>query len=235
MLKSGALAHEWLFDTESVAPIAKIAFDIPQAGLFYQGSLFSKSKYPPMKYRSNHKSQLKKEIKKVLRHPMNKRAKRADDFWHYRQGFTQYRLITESGEINSLEFSVTAIKDNQWRILLKQPLTLLSEQVPKIEIAWYPVMVTFLAQGDEPYRLLFGNEAVKPLVNSQLPQLLANDPIETIIVEDVRMIAKATVAMNDFFGLGLLNWKAGLLGLFLCFGVVLMAVMAYKLYSAMNR
>ena len=238
-LKPGELAHEWLFDTESVAPIAKIAFDIPQAGLFYQGSLFSRSKYSSVEYRSRHKSQLKQEIKKILHHPVKKRTEKAYDFWRYRQGFTQYRLVTESGEINSLEFSVAAIKDNQWRILLKQPLTLLLEQVPKIEIAWYPVMVTFLAQGDAPYRILFGNETMKPLVNSQLPELLDNDVIEVVtvgkvsVIERVMSIDSSSQRFSNWFGR--LNWKTGLLWLLLCFGVLLMAVMAYKLYSAMNR
>lgn len=165
MIQPGESVHEWLFNTESVAPIAKIGFEIPQAGLLYQGTLFSKYSPPLVKRATSNKSRFKKEVKKIL-HYSDRNKPKQHDLWHYRYAFTQYRLLTESGEINSQPLMLPGtIKDSQWRILFKQPLTLLPEQVPKIKIAWYPVVLTFLAQGNGPYRLLFGNSNIKPLTS----------------------------------------------------------------------
>ncbi|NOQ36812.1 MAG: DUF3999 family protein [Methylococcaceae bacterium] len=233
-LEQGEMQREWLFNTGSVAPIAKIGFEIPQTGLFYQGTVFSKNTpLPPINRHITNKHQLKKEVKKIL-HPPRKQHK----FWRYWQRFTQYRLITESGEINSEPFSLTGIKDSQWRIMLKQPLTLLPEQVPKINIAWYPVMVTFLAQGDEPYRLLFGDAKIKPLY-ANLPQTLEDNLPEMVKVSVVSVVEKtesetipAETLTNWFKEM---NWKKGLLWLLLCSGVLLMGTMAYKLYLGMNK
>ena len=238
VLTQGDNPREWLFDTESVAPVSKIAFDIPQTGLFYQGSLFSKQLHPPIRQAIRTKTQLKTEVKKILRHPDTERIK-PHNFWRYHQGFTQYRLLTESGEINSFPLSISAIKDNEWRIVLTQPLSLLPEQVPKIRMTWYPVVIKFLAQGNEPYKLLFGNANVKPL-KVGLPSIFAlKDTVpETVNITSVNPIEKISVEISTTetvtHWFREMDWQKGILWLLLCFGVLLMGIMTYKLYVRMN-
>ena len=237
ILQPGEMAHEWLFNTESVAPIVKIGFEIPQTGLLYQGALFSKYSPPLVRQAISNKSRFKKEVRKILHYPDRKKPKPYDP-WQYRQGFTQYRLLTESGEINSQFLLMPGIiKDSQWRIVLKQPLTLLPEQVPKIMIAWYPVVLSFLAQGNGPYRLLFGNPNIKPLPSSLIKTLTASQA-ETVMLDAIDAVekpmstAEPETLLNWFKQM---NWQKNLLWLFLCSFVLLMATMAYKLYLRMNK
>ena len=236
-LQPGEMAQEWLFNTESVVPIVKIGFDIPQTGLLYQGTLFSKYSPPLIKQAISDKSRFKKEVKKILLYPDRKKPKQHDP-WQYRQGFTQYRLLTESGEINSQVLLMPGIiKDSEWRIVLKQPLTLLTEQVPKIKIGWYPVVLTFLAQGNGPYRLLFGNPDIKSLRSGLIKSLTASQT-ETVMVAAVNAVEKSVpstepVTLVNWFRQ--MNWQKNLLWLLLCSFVLLMGTMAYKLYLRMNK
>lgn len=236
-LKPGESAHEWLFNTDSVAPIVKIAFDIPQSGLVYQGTLFSKHSSPVVKPAISNKSQFKKEVKKILHYPKRKSPEQ-NNSWQYQQRFTQFRLLTESGEINSQALSMpNIIKDSLWRIELKQPLTLLPEQVPTINIAWHPVILTFLAQGIGPYRLLFGNPNIKPL-GSSLITILTDRQQETVILGTVNIVKKpisTTKSGTLASWFKQMNWQKMLLWLLLCSFVLLMATMAYKLYLGMNK
>jgi hypothetical protein len=235
-LKQGNTAHEWLFDTESVAPIVKIEFEIPQTGLFYQGTLFSKHKPAFVKQATSKKSKLKKELKKLL-HSANKNKSTLQNNWRYQQAFTQYRLITKSEEIKSEALSVPGYKDSYWRILLKQPLRLLPEQVPTIKIAWAPVIITFLAQGNEPYQLLFGNEKINP-IRTRFPKTFSENTAETVSVGAVNSIKKPvtssspTTIVNWFKQI---NWQKALLWLILCSSVLFMGRMAYQLYLGMNK
>jgi len=129
------------------------------------------------------------------------------------------------------------IKDSQWRIVLKQPLTLLQEQVPIINIAWHPVVLTFLAQGNGPYRLLFGNLNIKPLRSSLITTLTASQT-ETVMLGTVNVVKKP-MSTNEPGTLASwfkqMNWQKLLLWLLLCSFVLLMATMAYKLYLGMNK
>jgi hypothetical protein len=136
--------------------------------------------------------------------------------------------------VQSVPFEMAATKDQQWKLVLEQPAALLPSQVPVIKLAWQPMKVTFLAQGNPPYRLYFGNAAVEPLTVS-LPAVS-----ETTAAEQVRLLAISQIEKNrtlstaipapffEIYGQKLLLW--GLL----CFGVLLMAGMAYKLYLKIN-
>lgn len=239
VLKQGEMENEWLFSTDSIIPVAQIAFEIPQTGLLYQGTLFSKSNLVSGRKAARNRTQFKKEVKKILQYPHRYKSK-PNARWQYRQTFTQYRLLTESGEINAQSMSMSnPIKDRNWRIVLKQPLTLLPEQVPKIKIAWYPVVVTFLAQGDESYRLQFGRSKIKPLAIFHSLKTIANNQAETVSLGAIYAAEKP----NANFGLEStmssefknLNWAKILLWLLLCAFVFLMITMAYKLYLGMNK
>ena len=171
-------------------------------------------------------------------HYSDRNKPKQHDLWHYRYAFTQYRLLTESGEINSQPLMLPGtIKDSQWRILFKQPLTLLPEQVPRIKIAWYPVVLTFLAQGNGPYRLLFGNPNIKPLRSGLIKTLTASQT-ETVMLAAINAVEKPVstvepVTLLNWFKQ--MNWQKNLLWLLLCSFVLLMATMAYKLYLRMNK
>ena len=232
-LQAGEQKGEWLFDTHSFAPVAKVSFEIPQQGLLYQGNLFSKPASAQKNTAIHNPRAFKKELKHILRKQTSLHHKPKD--WYYRGGFTQYRLQTESGEISSQPFSISANRDRFWRIVLSQPLTLLPEQIPKIKLAWFPVMVTFLAQGNEPYQLFFGNSEIKPLrTRLSYPSDIEN--IEKLALINLRDSVYTQQQSDNSASQTFkeINWKKVLLWFLLSGGVLLMAVMAYKLYLGMN-
>lgn len=238
-LEQGEHPNEWRFNTGSLIPVSKIEFKIPAAGLFYQGNLYSKhdSLNQSSTLIHRHHPSFKREVKRVLHRYPEYRTPEQQDSWRYQATVTQYRLLTAAEEIVSVPVNVSITKDPEWKLVLEQPATLMPEQVPTVKIAWHPVLVTFLAQGNPPYRVFFGNTAVAPF-NAALPPTVQDPPIETVDVLAIQAVEK--VAVSDEQGnlakvVEQLNWQKILLWLLLCFGVLVMAVMAYQLYVRMNQ
>lgn len=220
-LEPGYHPNEWLFTTGYIR-ITNIGFEIPGTGLFYQGRLYSKNDSPRQNL-PKPKHSFKHEIKRALhRYPEQPVAEQDD--WRYQGALTQYRLLTAAGEIANPPITVPANKDSQWKLVLDQPATLLPEQIPSIKMAWRPVIVTFVAQGNPPYRLFFGNALVGPSHAGLSPDLIKN--AETVNVLDIRAVERTTKLAPPLP----LNWQKILLWLILCSGVFTVGLMAYQLY-----
>lgn len=219
-LEPGDNPNEWLFNTGGYIPVTKISFEIPSAGLLYRGSLYAKNDSPiPKPGRPN----FKHEIKRALHR--NPEQRKTD--WRYQGAITQYRLSTAEGEIASQAMNISTTKDRQWKLVLDQPATLLPEQIPSIKIAWQPVVVSFLAQGNPPFQLIFGNAAIEPFKTALLPGL--NNDAETVNTLTIRPVEQTSKPIKLA-----LNWQKILLWLLLCIGVVVMGLMVYQLYVRIN-
>ncbi len=227
-LKPGDTPNEWLFNTGGYIRITKIGFEIPSTGLLYQGRLYSKNDSPRQNLaKPNHS--FKHEVKRALhRYPEQRVAEQGD--WRYQGAVTQYRLLTAAGEIASPPTTVSTSKDRQWKLVLDQPATLLSEQVPGIKLAWHPVIVTFVAQGDPPYRLFFGKATVGPSNTGLSPDLIKH--AETVNVLEIRAVERTTKPIKA--APLPLNWQKILLWVILCSGVFTVGLMAYQLYLQMS-
>lgn len=237
-LKQGKEPNEWLFNTASFLPVTKIGFEIPSVGLFYQGNLYSQDdslKQDPVRSERRHPS-FKREVKRALHHYPEYRTTEPDP-WHYQAAVTQYRLSTAAGEIASEPVRVSPTKDQHWKLVLDQPISLLPEQIPTVKLAWHPVLVTFLAQGKPPYRLFFANATVEPL-NASLPPTLDYNAVETVEVQKIQVLKKIPVTKKQdklTMTIEQLNWRKALLWLLLSAGVLVMGFMAYQLYLRMNQ
>ena len=209
--------------------MTKIAFEIPQTGLLYQGVLYSKRPEKPA-IKLKHKESYKRAMKKIL-HRQNKTRKETSD-WQYQSAVTQYRLVSNSGEIQSPPISMYATQDSEWKLVLNQPKTLLPEQVPAIKIAWKPVFVTFLAQGKGPFQLYYGNSKTRPL-KVQLPYLPDNQTVEKVSITDINAVDKAQDSrpLKAFFSFASDTWQKALLWVLLCLGVILMTFMVFRLFN----
>ncbi len=238
-LQPGEHPNEWLFNTGSLIPVTKLEFKIPASGLFYQGSLYSKNdeSFQSSTLINRHHPNFKHEVKRALHRYPEYRTPEQRNNWRYQGSVTQYRLLTASGEIFSAPIRVPASKDTQWKLVLNQPATLLPEQLSVIKAVWHPVMVTFLAQGNPPYKVFFGNEKIAPF-NAALPPTINNVPIETEEAQNIKAVEKVVVSNQQQklkVAMKKINWQKVLLWLLLCSGVLIMAVMAYQLYLRMNQ
>lgn len=232
-LHPGIDNQEWLFDTGGFVPIVKMAFVIPQPGLFYQGQLYSKPEAVKEQRPSTKRERFKEQVKDVLR--PRKHYRQEPSAWRFRSGLTQYRLLLETGEINSDHLLFSGVRDRQWRLQLEQPTSLLAEQAPKIKIGWHPVIVSFLAQGEGPFRLAFGNANVKPPVNAMLKKFAETAPEKVTLaaVQAVPILAEAAPAQRRWHQQ--IDGPKVLLWLILVVTAVVMTAMAYRLYRGMNK
>lgn len=234
-LTAGRSENEWLFDSRSFSPFFKINIYIHQPGSFYQGTLYSKG--PASSFNQptiSKKSHLKNQLKNILHTKKNKASKSSS--WQYISEFNQYHLLTENGNIKSDPITFPVNKNRLWKIVLKHPLTLLPDQMPQMNIAWAPVMMTFLAKKDESYQLLVGSNSILPST-LRLPTSISLNSAETVSVDNMtfkptnRLSAEPSNA-NLFEGI---DWKKILLGLILCISIVIMGIMAFRLYKEMNK
>ena len=232
-LVQGQNPNEWLFNTGSFIPVTKIGFEIPKVGLFFQGRLYSKDDSPAQNLpKSVEHISFKREVKRLL-HRYPEQSKTEQNDWRYQETVKQYRLLTAAGEIESQPIRVLTTKDRQWKLVLDQPATLLPEQVPSVKIAWHPVIVTFLAQGNPPYQLFLGNAAVAPSNAMLSPEL--NNNAETVNALTVRSVEHTAEPTEPARVLSRLNWQKILLWLLLCVGVLIIGLMVYQLYLRINR
>jgi hypothetical protein len=222
-LEPGDNPNEWLFNTGGYVPVTKISFEIPSTGLFYRGSLYAKNDRPMPK--PGHPG-FKHEVKRAL-HRNPEQRKTEQDNWRYLGAITQYRLSTAAGEIASQAMNISTTKERQWKLVLDQPATLLPEQIPGIKIAWQPVVVNFLAQGNPPFQLFFGNAVAEPFNTTLSAEL--NDNAETVNTLTIRPVEQTSKPIKLE-----LNWQKILLWLILCVGVAVIGLMAYQLYLRIN-
>lgn len=233
-LTPGRSENEWLFDSRSFSPFFKINIYIHQPGSFYQGTLYSKGPGSNFNLPAiNKKLHLKKQLKDIL-HTKNKTS--INSAWQYVQEFNQYHLLTENGSIKSDSIAFPVNKNRLWKIVLKHPLSILPDQMPQMNIAWAPVMMTFLANNNESYQLLVGSNSILPST-LRLPTSISLNSAETVTVDNMtfkptsRLSAEPSNA-NLFEGI---DWKKILLWLILCISIVIMGIMAYRLYKEMNK
>lgn len=219
-LEPGDNPNEWLFNTGGFIPVTKIAFEIPNTGLLYRGSLYAKNDSPIPK--TDHPN-FKHEVKRAL----HRNPERHKTDWRYQGAITQYRLITAVGEIASQAMNISTTKERQWKVVLDQPASLLPEQIPNIKIAWQPVVVNFVAQGNPPFQLFFGNASAEPFKSALSPGL--NKDAETVNTLTIRPVEQTSKPIKLA-----LNWQKILLWLLLSIGVFVMGLMVYQLYVRMN-
>jgi hypothetical protein len=238
-LTAGKLPNEWLFNTGSFVPVSKIAVEIPAAGLFYQGNLYSKNGQTLQNFTQVEQDapHFRHEIKRALHHSPEypQSAQTEQETWNSQGTVMQYRLVTAAGEISSEPIEIATVKDREWKLVLHQPATLLPEQLPTIKVAWHPVIVSFLAQGNPPYKLFFGNAKIAPF-DVALPIPVTDSAVESVNIDNIQSVTKnaAAIAVQPTL-IERSNWREILLWVLLSGGVLVMCAMVYQLYVRMNQ
>ena len=191
----------WLFESNVVAPLAKMEFIAPENGLLYKGKLFSRN--------SN------------------------DQNWRYRDQITQYQLNIGDSDLKSNPFSLGGINDRYWKFEPTIETKFTNDQLPEIRAAWPTTKVLFIAQGNGPFKLAFGNPAILPAQNSDLNNLIQSLQ-QTASTVDKVTLSKIIDGEKSFSRDGKTNWKKLALWAVLLLGTLLMAFMAYRLFQQMG-
>lgn len=157
------------------------------------------------------------------------------DDWTLRGEFLQYRLRTHETPLVSDEQAVHLTTDPQWLVSFEEPGINGGVQLPDVRIGWQAEYLHFLALGEAPFTLAYGNASGGVAEYS-------SDTLKKISAENAQGDA---AKLGAPFVLGgeqkrllpekPLPWRTILLWMVLLAGVVLMTWMALNLYRQMNR
>ncbi|WYD79996.1 MAG: DUF3999 domain-containing protein [Candidatus Electrothrix gigas] len=157
--------------------------------------------------------------------------------WQRRTSLLAYRLLVDNVSLDSAILDLKRTTDRYW--LLEMASNSGIRQAPILELGWLPGQLLFLAQGEQPYTLAYGRASLKA-TRYQVDQLLrAVDP-----QREKKLVALAQVGPEKILGgrerlvvaqeAQELPWRRWLLWLVLLAGVLIVGMMAFKLYREMN-
>lgn len=155
--------------------------------------------------------------------------------WTLRGEFLQYRLRSQNTVLASDEQTVRITTDPQWLVTFEEPRVNGNVQLPDVRIAWKAEYLHFLALGEAPYTLAYGNASGN----------ITEYPSDTLRKLSVQDEPGEAAKLGAPFVLGgdqkrllpaePLPWRIIMLWIALLAGVALMARMALNLYRQMNE
>lgn len=157
--------------------------------------------------------------------------------WRYQRDISQYQLKISGTMLSSSPLMLNPNNDSYWKIELDSSKQLRHEQLPDIKLGWRQQKLIFLAQGEAPFMLAYGNSQISPgnshgisdLINALrgageiLDEVTPGKPIKNTAISKLGLEPKKSTP-----------W--GLIGLWLLLilGTAVLAYMAYRLYQQMN-
>ena len=147
-----------------------------------------------------------------------------------------YNLATNGSILTNPSFSVSSTRHRIWELILDESEVTLGK-APRLEFAWQPDRLVFLAQGEGPYYVAYGSSTVEP-TNFHIDALLKlsapalNKSLEPQLVQPGKVIvlggkdAKSTQSS--------LPWKEYSLWGILLLGVLLIGGMSFSLYRKLQ-
>lgn len=82
------------------------------------------------------------------------------DEWRHVSSATVYRLTREGTEVSSPSIDVGHRADRYWLVRVDERSGGIGAAPPSLEVAWRPAHVVFVARGEPPFRVVFGNPDV---------------------------------------------------------------------------
>lgn len=150
-----------------------------------------------------------------------------------------YKLLKDDGTIlmsQPANFGITT--DQYWHIVEVGGGNVLERYTPVLELGWIPHVLTFIAQGEPPYVIAYGSGTVGPFKQTvDLMTLTGHDPQQKVLIKT------ATTSKSYMLG-GVVKleppslpfpWQKWLLWAVLIVGVILLALMVWRLSRQMGK
>jgi hypothetical protein len=144
--------------------------------------------------------------------------------WHHVLGGDFYRINSSDGEIQNAPIGVSMNRDRFWLARVSRPSGGIHADPIRLQVAWTPAEVRFLAQGEGPFQLGYGN-ATATSASTDLMSLPRSVNFERATLGEQRVFAGAPrpANANAFPMKRVVLWAA--LGL----SVLMLGWMAYRL------
>lgn len=147
-------------------------------------------------------------------------------------------VLPGAGNLVNEPLSIPPTEEQHWRVRIGAAGGGIGNGVPRLEVSWIPGEVVFLARGNGPFKLLYGNEAAPSLAltpDAILNPTGARDPTHGSLQP-----GRATLEAAQLLGGPMrltpagppLHWKRGILWTILLLGVGMLAFMASRLFKA---
>jgi len=155
-----------------------------------------------------------------------------NDEWRFAHNVSQYRLNIGDTQLQSSAFSIRSNKNRYWKLKLDSEGQFTDEQLPEIRAGWAPRKLLFLAQGEGPFHIAFGNPSIKPSEQNDLNGLIktirdSGSAVDNVKLGEIENSGKSFSPETP--------WKLILLWIVLLLGTMLMAYMAFKLFKQMGK
>ncbi len=168
-----------------------------------------------------------------------KSRENADDSWRERCRGLFYNLrINKSNLVNPV-FSSSLTTDRYWRLEILSDTGGMGNNPPRLELGWTPNDLIFLARGESPFTLAFGNADIRSptSTDSSLIEPIKNKTKPAAFIRPAQI--QKRVELGGASRLIPLPppvpWKQWLLWGILIAGVIFLGFMAWSLYQQMNR
>ncbi len=166
-----------------------------------------------------------------------KSRQNADDPWRQRCRGVFYNLRMDQTDMQNPVFSSALTTDRYWRLEILSDTGGMGNNPPRLELGWTPNDLVFLARGESPFTLAFGNADMRPPAptDNLLLEPLQNKTKPASLIRPAHI--KERIQLG---GASRLNpmpppipWKQWLLWVILVAGVVFLGFMAWNLYRQM--
>lgn len=168
-----------------------------------------------------------------------KSRENADSPWRVRCRGLFYNLRMNQNELANPVFSSALTTNRYWRLEILSDTGGMGNSTPLMELGWTPDELIFLARGESPFTLAFGNADMRPpsSTGSLLIEPLQNKDKPATFIRPAHI--KERIELGGASRLIPLPppmpWKQWLLWGILIAGVVFLGFMAWNLYQQMNQ
>ena len=147
-----------------------------------------------------------------------------------------YRLNMKGTQLEQGTVHIRTTTDRYWQLEMKDADSI-GNELPQLKIAWEPNELYFLARGDGPYTLAFGNAeaAVPGKPVDALMRVLSEDQ-ESELIQQASLGNEKTLKGADALKPSLeIPWQRILLWGVLVLGVIIIAFMVIRLYHQIDK
>jgi len=159
--------------------------------------------------------------------------------WIERGSNTFYRLRRDSSLVESAALEIVPTTDREWLLRIRQPGSAMGGKLPMLEVGWQPQELIFAARGEPPFRLAFGSARIGEVSMRDDSIVAGLAAWEKQQVRPLPVLAGASVESGGKNALRptipATTWRKLLLWGALLSGVLLLAMMAWKLSREMGQ
>lgn len=160
--------------------------------------------------------------------------------WQLQHSISQYQLKISDTRLTSTPLALNFNNDVYWKIEIDSSKQLSNDQLPDIRFGWPQQKLIFLAQGEAPFTLAYGNKEIEPGNNHGISDLInamraAGEMPDKVTLG--KIINNTNIAELEPEAEPEKTTQWGVIGLWflLIFGTAVLGYMAYRLYQQMNE